>query len=136
MVSYRSIARFDEIIILPIQGMETPPLTVVMKFFTYIGGGAPVIAITLFMMAILYRFLHHRKELILFLWVVAGSALLNEALKLLFRRARSDLHRIAEANGFSFQSGHSMAAFSLYGVLAFAAVEARTDKIGSGDLHP
>src|SRR4051812_9485690 len=90
-----------------------------MKFFTFIGGGLPVAFVTLIIMVFLYKVLHHRRELILFTWVVIGSVLLNETLKLIFHRARPMLHRIVDANGFSFPSGHSMAAFSLYGVVAF-----------------
>ena len=51
--------------------------------------------------------------------VIAGSTLLNTLLKLAFQRARPTIHRIIEASGYSFPSGHSMAAFSLYGGLAF-----------------
>ncbi|MDF2960395.1 MAG: phosphoesterase PA-phosphatase [Paenibacillus sp.] len=119
MISARKLARFDDILIGRIQGAESPDLTYIMKFFTFIGAGMPAAIVALFVMLLLYKFLHHRKELILFLWVVLGSALLNVILKLLFQRARPDLYRIIDINGFSFPSGHSMAAFSLYGILAF-----------------
>ncbi|MBO9610084.1 MAG: phosphatase PAP2 family protein [Paenibacillaceae bacterium] len=119
LVSDKKISQFDNSVISLIQGLETPILTSMMKFFSFIGAGFPFIIIIVVGLFILYRVLHHRRELILFLWVVMGSALLNEALKLIFHRARPALHRIVKANGFSFPSGHSMAAFSLYGILAF-----------------
>ncbi|MEF2968674.1 phosphatase PAP2 family protein [Paenibacillus sp. M1] len=119
LVSDKKIAQFDNVIISLIQGLESPVLTSIMKFFTFIGGGIPVTVITIAILFILYKVLHHRRELILFIYVVIGSALLNEALKLVFHRARPSLHRIINANGFSFPSGHSMAAFSLYGVTAY-----------------
>jgi len=118
-VSDRSIARFDDSIASFVQGLESPALTNLMKFFTFIGGGYPVVIVTAVVFVLLYYTLRHRNELVLFVWVVMGSALLNEALKLVFHRARPILHRIVEANGFSFPSGHSMAAFSLYGILAY-----------------
>ncbi|KIL41425.1 hypothetical protein SD70_07210 [Gordoniibacillus kamchatkensis] len=119
MIGDNAIAEFDRSVAAFIQGLESPPLTQVMIFFTNIGAGWPVVAIAIAIMAFLYIVLRHRKELLLFVAVVAGSTLLNEILKHVFQRARPVVHRIVEANGFSFPSGHSMAAFSLYGVASF-----------------
>lgn len=101
------------------QGMESPGLTNVMKFFTHIGSGAPVIAITIAMLLFLFFVLKHRKELILFIFVLGGSEVLNVLLKIVFHRERPTIHRLIPESGFGFPSGHSMGAFSLYGVLAF-----------------
>lgn len=119
LVSDKRIARLDNAIITLVRQLESPAMTNIMKFFTYIGGGLPATVISLLVLFFLYKVLHHRKELILFIGVVLGSELLNLALKFIFHRARPDLHRIVNASGFSFPSGHSMAAFSLYGVIAF-----------------
>ncbi|RKP54191.1 phosphatase PAP2 family protein [Cohnella endophytica] len=119
MVGEHAIAWFDDRVIAKVQGLESNSLTGFMKFFTAIGAGIPVVAITAVAMAFLYFVLKHRLELVFFTVVVVGSALLNMVLKLAFRRERPTLHRIAEASGFSFPSGHSMAAFTLYGVLCF-----------------
>ncbi len=119
LVSDKKIAQFDNVIVNLVQGLKSPTLTSIMRFFTFIGSGIPVVVVSIIVLFFLYQILHHRRELILFIWIVIGSALLNETLKLVFHRARPTLHRIVNANGFSFPSGHSMAAFSLYGVLAF-----------------
>lgn len=119
LISDKKIAQFDSSIISSIQGLESPGLTGIMKFFTFIGSGKAVAVIGLIVLFVLYKFLHHRKELILFLWAVIGTSLVNEVLKTIFHRARPTIHRIVEANGYSFPSGHSMTAFSLYGILAF-----------------
>ncbi|BBI32416.1 phosphatase PAP2 family protein [Cohnella abietis] len=119
LIGVHKIAWFDDRIITVVQGQESAGLTAFMKFFTFIGEGIPVAIITVVAMVILYFGLKFRSELIFFVGVVVGSALLNTGLKLIFQRARPTLHRIVEANGFSFPSGHSMAAFSLYGVLCF-----------------
>nr|WP_275900946.1 phosphatase PAP2 family protein [Paenibacillus periandrae] len=105
-----------------------------MKFFTFIGGGFPVVVLTLLVLFFLYKVLHHRRELILFIWVVVGSTLLNETLKVIFHRARLTLYRIVNANGFSFPSGHSMAAFSMYGILAFLLWRHISTSAGRGML--
>lgn len=134
LVSDKKIAQFDSKIINYIQGLESPWLTKMMKFFTFIGSGISVAIISIIVMIILYKFLHHRHELMLFIWIVIGTALVNDVLKNLFHRARPALHRIVEANGFSFPSGHSMAAFSLYGVIAFLLWKHISSAFGRGLL--
>lgn len=134
LVTDNKVVQFDKKIISFVQGLETPALTSMMKFFTFIGGGLPVVVVTLIIMYFLYKVLHHRGELILFIGVVIGSVILNETLKLIFHRARPMLHRVIDANGFSFPSGHSMAAFSLYGVVAFLLWRHISTSLGRGML--
>ncbi|WP_052339661.1 phosphatase PAP2 family protein [Gorillibacterium massiliense] len=117
LVSADKLNRFDKTVIDYVQGWESPGLTAFMKFISGMGTGLPIVLIMLFMAFILYRAYDNRKELILFIVASAGSALLNLALKSVFQRERPNLHRIAEATGYSFPSGHSMAAFSLYALL-------------------
>lgn len=119
LVGDRKIASFDQAVISFVQGWDSPALTSVMKFFTDIGSGLPVVAITIAIMLFLYFVLKHRRELILFVFVLGGSEVLNVVLKAVFRRERPTVHRLIAESGFSFPSGHSMGAFSLYGILAF-----------------
>ncbi|MNI21098.1 putative undecaprenyl-diphosphatase YbjG [compost metagenome] len=133
-ISEDRISKVDHMIISVIQGLESPILTSIMKFFTFTGGGTPVVIVSLVVGLLLFKILHHRRELILFIWVVIGSSLLNDALKLIFHRARPELHRMIDVNGFSFPSGHSMAAFSLYGVMAFLLWRHTLTSIGRGVL--
>ncbi|WP_042463849.1 phosphatase PAP2 family protein [Neobacillus dielmonensis] len=118
-ISENSLLSFDSKMISLIQGLETPWLTVIMKFFTFVGSAPIVILLCLICLYILYKLLHHYTELILFVSVVLGSALLNQLLKQIFHRARPDLHRLVEISGYSFPSGHAMNAFTVYGILAF-----------------
>jgi undecaprenyl-diphosphatase len=119
LVGQQHIVGFDNRLISLIQGQENATLTPLMKFFTDIGSGLPITIITIVIMVVLYAVLKFRWELLFFIGVVVGSALLNVVLKLVFHRVRPIVHRIVEANGYSFPSGHSMAAFTLYGVLCF-----------------
>lgn len=118
-ISDNQIHRFDAVLIDLIQGMESPGMTQFMQFFTWIGSELQVVVITVIVMLILYVFLRHKRELLFLAIVLAGSTLLNAVIKLLFQRARPTINRIIEVSGYSFPSGHSMAAFSLYGGLAF-----------------
>ncbi|MDT3425604.1 undecaprenyl-diphosphatase [Paenibacillus forsythiae] len=119
LVSYNYTAAFDERIIHLIQSGETPALTSAAKTLSLVGSSRIVIGLSLVIMAALFLFLKHRLELLLFLWVGVTSNHLNTLLKDWFHRERPDIHRIIEETGFSFPSGHSMAAFSVYGALTF-----------------
>lgn len=118
-ISAHEFLNFDGNVISFIQGWESPILTTLMKFFTFIGSASSVIILSIFVLLFLYRVLKHRLELVLFSAVILGSPLLNLILKLFFHRTRPDLHRLIEIGGYSFPSGHAMNAFTLYGILTF-----------------
>ncbi|WP_257390622.1 phosphatase PAP2 family protein [Peribacillus muralis] len=118
-VSANDYLKFDSEVISVVQGWESPILTGIMKFFTYIGSTGSIIILSLFILIFLYKVLKHRLELVLFIAVMAGSPLLNAVVKLCFQRTRPDLHRLIEIGGYSFPSGHAMNAMSLYGILTF-----------------
>lgn len=119
LVKKNTIVSFDSKIISFVQGLESPWLTSIMRFFTFIGDTVPVIILSIVSIILLYKVLNHRTELILFTTVMFGANILFLALKMFFQRARPDLHRLAEATNYSFPSGHATMAFSLYGVLTF-----------------
>ncbi|WP_150268479.1 phosphatase PAP2 family protein [Paenibacillus tepidiphilus] len=110
---------FDRSVISFVQGMETGGLTFLAKGLSLVGSTGLVIGISIVAMVLLFCLLKHWAELAFFLVASLGSQLLNISMKLWFRRERPNIHRLAEAAGYSFPSGHSMAAFTLYGVLAY-----------------
>lgn len=116
-----TIERFDMSIIGVIQGMEMPWLTKVLKFFTWIGSGSVVAPVTFIAFFLLYFIFKYRQQAFLFVSVIAGTVLLNELLKLYFKRERPEIYRIIDAGGFSFPSGHTMMAFSLYTIITYVA---------------
>jgi len=119
LVAKQSVESFDSRIIAEVQGRESEALTRMAEGFSRIGSTTGVISISIVMMAVLAWRLGHRKELVLFALAVGGAALLNVVLKNAFRRDRPSIHRLIEETGYSFPSGHSMAAFALYGILAY-----------------
>jgi len=133
-ISDHKIVHFDRSIIASVQGMETPGLTLIMKCFTFIGSAPFVVVLSLFLLFFLYKVLHHRMELILFVYAVIGSALLNQFLKQFFHRVRPDLHRLIEIGGYSFPSGHAMNAFTVYTVIAFLLWRHIPYRLGRGIL--
>lgn len=120
-VGNESIAHFDTAVIGFVQGLEAPWLTTIMKVFTWIGSGYVVAPIALIGFIVLFFVLRYRHQAFLLIAVIAGSVLLNSALKNYFKRERPEIHRIMDANGFSFPSGHSMMAFALYAIIAYIA---------------
>ncbi|MGM1020329.1 MAG: phosphatase PAP2 family protein [Bacillota bacterium] len=118
-VSDQQVRYFDLRVITAVQQLESPAMTRIMEFFTIIGSEVPVIIILVIAMIVLYRVLGHRRELLFLAVAVLGSVLLNTVLKMLFRRERPEINRIIEANGYSFPSGHSMTAFTMYVALTF-----------------
>ncbi|MFC5652976.1 phosphatase PAP2 family protein [Paenibacillus solisilvae] len=119
LISRNQLKQFDESIIQIVQGWESPALTRIAELFSKIGSSSVTIPLIIALAVILFIVLKHRKELILLIGGMLGSTLLNELLKRLYHRTRPDIHRIAEEQGYSFPSGHSMAAFSLYALLIF-----------------
>ena len=102
-----------------IQRFEQANITFVMKFFSYIGDTIRVIFISIMILLILYNVFHQRVELILFIIVLMGSTMFNVLLKNFFQRERPNLFRMIIEDGYSFPSGHTMAALSLYGIISF-----------------
>ncbi|WP_088548957.1 phosphatase PAP2 family protein [Paenibacillus aquistagni] len=113
------LSSFDLLIIETIQGLESPLFTKAMLLITRTGEGLLLIMITLAIMIVLFAVLRHRRELELLVFVSLTSACLNQLLKIIIVRPRPTLNRLIEVGGYSFPSGHSMAAFSLYGTVTY-----------------
>lgn len=92
-------------------------MTLLMEFVSFVGSAPVVIMLVLTAMFIFYFVLRERVSAMILFVVVAGSHALNELLKSVFERERPDLYRLVEESGYSFPSGHSMAALSLYATL-------------------
>lgn len=119
MVSLHKVVHFDSTVISFVQGFESPILTMIMKFFSFIGSTVSVVLLSVFVLVFLYKILNHRSELVLFVAAIAGSNILFVSLKLYFQRARPDLHRLIEVSNYSFPSGHATNAFTFYALLSF-----------------
>lgn len=113
------VENIDLQLIKSIQGLEHPTFTYIMKFLSYIGDKVRVIVISIIIVLILYKVFHQRIEIILFIIVLVGSAILNVLLKFFFQRERPNFYRMIVQDGYSFPSGHAMAALSLYGIITF-----------------
>lgn len=101
-----------------VQGFRSPVMTVLMRGATALGSPVALTILALGGAAFLLRRRYRRESLALLASLVLGWGW-DEVLKRLFRRARPPGPWLAEAFGYSFPSGHSVAAVAFYGVLAY-----------------
>ena len=109
-IAIESIEQFDSSIIGAVQALEATWLTIVFKLVTSIGSAYVVIPITLIAFLLLYFKYQRRGQAILFVTVIIATVSSNELLKNYFQRERPEIHRIIDAAGLSFPSGHTMMA--------------------------
>jgi len=117
-IHQHTISSFDEPIIDVIQGTQTSGLTSIMKTFTTIGSTTTVALLAVLTLAVLL-WKKHKAQAVLFAAVLGGTGILNQVLKFIFKRERPDFDRLIDIGGYSFPSGHTMMAFSLYTILAY-----------------
>jgi undecaprenyl-diphosphatase len=113
------LTNIDQAVVDAIHRHVSPMATQMMLALTFIGSirfVLPIVAVVA-----LWRWLKHcRRDAFLILVAVGGSAALNIGLKLYFHRQRPDVPwALSEERSFSFPSGHSVAAITLYGILAY-----------------
>lgn len=90
--------------------IRTPILTDIMKFISFL-------ASTKFIIIVLLIYILIRKDIYLPL-NMSISTIINQFLKRIIKRRRP-INIIVKEKGFSFPSGHSMAAFSFYGYIIY-----------------
>jgi undecaprenyl-diphosphatase len=121
--------RFDDAIRLLLHQHARPALTAAMRAASFIG--SPVFLVPLGILVVA-MYLRQGRPLTarLFVITVIGGEVLDQVLKLAFHRTRpAAFFGLPEPLGYSFPSGHALAACAFYGVLAaFAA--ARTENRG------
>lgn len=80
------------------------------------------ITLTLLVFAVAVLLIARRQTSLAFAWAVAcaGAGVLNRALKSIFERVRPlHEHGFAQADGYSFPSGHTSGSLVVYGMLAY-----------------
>ncbi|ARK30436.1 phosphatase PAP2 family protein [Halalkalibacter krulwichiae] len=128
-VSNGQVSTIDQFVIDFVKRIESPSLTNAMVFVSHLGSTGPVIVLSCIVLAMIYLNYRKKDEVILFIIVSLGSTGINQALKILFKRDRP-LEQIIMETGFSYPSGHTMAAVSLYGIVTFLFWRHIPSKIG------
>ena len=109
---------FDEATRNSIHQLATPTLTTLMRGISFLGSTRFLFSATVVIALILF-FRGWKRASALLTITMIGAAILNITLKLAFKRARPEpFFDLAAPKSFSFPSGHSLASFCFFGVLA------------------
>ncbi|MCA9335754.1 MAG: phosphatase PAP2 family protein [Candidatus Saccharibacteria bacterium] len=124
-VRERETLGFDEAVLTAINHASTPFLNSFMPIATDVGGFVGVTLLTVVLLGLFIAKNEYRRALLVVV-SVAGAALLNIVLKLVFARDRPDLwEQLVHEAGYSFPSGHAMASAALGLALAVALWNSR-----------
>lgn len=97
------------------------------KVFTFLGSTEFIIGACLAILVIF--FIIKKKEIgAVIVGSVAISTVVNTLIKITFRRPRPEVRRLVVEKSFSFPSGHTMAAVTLYGILIFFVMRSKLNK--------
>lgn len=108
---------FDLKIISYIQSLENQYLTVFYKMITIIADTYQSAIITILLVTFLYFKKHYREALFLAI-TMTTCGLAMPLLKNVFSRERPNIYRLIEISGYSFPSGHTTSATTMYLTLA------------------
>lgn len=98
--------------------MRHPLLTPIMTFITSMGGEIFIgTAVIITILTLLYK--NHRKDALVFTFILTSGIGLNLLLKSTFQRARPDIMPLFIEPTFSFPSGHAMNSFIFYACLSY-----------------
>ncbi len=116
-VVQRESAGFDQVVSLALHRLATPPLDLVMRALTVSGSAPVVLAVVLAALVWCLR-RRDRRAARAVLAVACATEGLNLILKFAFHRPRPSLWALVALHGYSFPSGHAMAAVAIYGMVA------------------
>jgi len=127
LIKNGGIVEFDNNVFNLVTRNENIYLENMYKVFTFLGSTIFIIVACL---AILVICILMKKKKIGFVIVgsVAISTIVNNVIKLIFRRPRPEVRRLVVEKSFSFPSGHTMAAVTLYGILIFFVMRSKLNK--------
>ncbi|MCL4442286.1 MAG: phosphatase PAP2 family protein [Firmicutes bacterium] len=110
---------FDQIATGVIRFYSSDQVTSAMKTVSSLGSPLTLIVVGIVVMIYTGLVRKHIWDTLLVPITLVGGIILNEALKLLFHRARPELPHLVKVTGLSFPSGHSMMSFIFYGLIIY-----------------
>ena len=127
LIKNGGIVNFDNNVFNLVTANENIYLENMYRVFTFLGSTAFIVGACL---AIFVIFIIIKKKEIGFVIVgsVVISTIVNNVIKLIFRRPRPEVRRLVVEKSFSFPSGHTMAAVTLYGILIFFVMKSKLKK--------
>ncbi len=132
-VRAREADALDQVVTPILHRMASPALDALMNAATFTGSNAVIIPAYVVVMLALLR-LGRRREALFLTTVVAGSLLLNGAMKGFFQRPRPQLPWAQVLPDYSFPSGHSMISLAFFLALAIVVWQARGRRWGGAAI--
>lgn len=127
MIGYDNIFQaFDLKIISCIQSLENESLTKFYKMITIIADTYQSAIITILLVAILYIKKYYREAMFLAI-TMSTCGIAMPLLKNIFSRERPDFYRLIEISGYSFPSGHTTSATTMYLTLAIILISIKKE---------
>lgn len=120
----KEILELDIIVYNLINSLSTDNLTRFFKIITHFAGAYILVGLC----ALTFFFIKKKRYFTLISLNLVNTILFNQVLKLLFARERPLGIAIIKENGYSFPSGHSMAAMSFYGLLIYIIFKSKISK--------
>lgn len=102
--------------------------TNIYKILTFLGSTGFIIFLCVFFL-VLFIFLKMKNHGIIISVVLIVSTLINNLLKIIFRRGRPEVLALVIEDSYSFPSGHTMAAVSMYGILMYIVLKSNLNKV-------
>ena len=119
---------FDEAVRNFVHGFAAPPLTALMKFFSFLGSPLFLVILGVVVVAV-FLYLKYKRAVALFLITMLGEIALDPALKTYFGRARpAAFFDYPIPLSFSFPSGHAFGSLCFYGILAWLIIARTANK--------
>jgi len=124
LVKLEKINQFDTYIYNLIISIKNDNLTEFVKFITNFGDTIYIIVITIL------SFIFFKKKIYpkLIIINIISIVFINQTLKHLIQRPRPDFPHLIKQGGFSFPSGHSMAALGFYGFFIYLIYKSNLNK--------
>ena len=109
-----------------IQSLENGYLTIFYKMITIIADTYQSAIITILLVAILYIKKYYREAMFLAI-TMSTCGIAMPLLKNIFSRERPDFYRLIEISGYSFPSGHTTSATTMYLTLAIILISIKKE---------
>jgi undecaprenyl-diphosphatase len=121
--------RFDATVREAVYQHASPPLTIAMRGFSFIGEPAFLLPVGFLIVAAPLRG-GRARMVVLFLVTVGGAELLEQALKFGFHRAHpAPFFGLAQPGGYSFPSGHALVSLCFFSVVAYVAARHTSSRL-------
>lgn len=127
LIKTNLINNFDNIMYSFITKGMNDTLTTIYKCITFLGSTGFIILLCVFFL-ILFILLKKKNYGIVITVVLIISTIVNNVLKIIFARVRPDVLKIVFEDSYSFPSGHTMAAVSMYGILMYLVLKSNINK--------